>query len=368
MGASQSSPTNQRQVTSKHVLQDDLDRLNNIVTSVVSENNVFQSSEYNFRSQDVCKKYQVILESDLNKQLKIDIKSIGESLLLIPREEERQLLNKRGLKKDEICTKIANHYLRILYILCLIKYVYNIEKYGDLSIAGIIHRNITISKDTITINYCKTEQKDLKNGAGEAAKLLDFSGLEGLKFFVEYFLEPEEASSFLRTMRHILSRKGLNNLKMDFCRMGAKQYKDLEELIITKTKEKQLVCPTPTQKGGSRLKMNISHDGPIVEGSWCYSPGTVTIPLMEEDGKTALKMYKQIRSRLNKNIKDVEGVLELLVEKRDDQWTLKDITKEELDNIVDIIKTKVKVFYLQSLLDFQELLDSAKSFPKSILV
>lgn len=367
MGASQSS--NASTTKPRSILQEDLARLNQIVNSVVTENDIFSNSEYNFLSQDVCKKYQVILESDLNKQLKIDIKSIGESLLLIPREEERQLLDKRGLKKDEICTKIANHYLRILYVLCLIKYVYNIEKHGDLSIAGILFRKIDVTKNTIRIDFCKDEQKDLKNYSGEEARMLDVSGLAGFKFFVEYFLEPEEATAFIKTMRHILSRKSNGLLKQDFCEMGAKQFTELEQLYLDKTKDKTLTC-TSVQKGGSnRLKMPIARDGPIFEQSWCYSFGSVTIPLAEADGQTALKLYKRMRYRYNKNVKDIESLLEGLVEKRGpNDYTLKDITKDDLDGIIMNLKIKVKVFYLQSLIDFQDLLDQAKSFPKSIVV
>lgn len=365
MGASQSIDTTG--TGEGHPLKDDMARLNEIITSVVNENNIFNNAEYNFLSQDVCKKYQVVLESDLKNQLKIDIKSIGETLLLIPREEEKVLLTKRGLKKDEICTRIANHYMRILYILCLIKYVYNVERFGDLSIAGILFRNISVTKNTLQINFCKTEQKDLRHSSGEAAKQLNFGNLEGLFFFTEYFLEPEEATTFIRTLRHVLARKSAGVLRNDFCDMGAKKLQELEDLFTEKTKDK-LVCAPTAQSGGARLNMSIAHDSPIFEQSWCQSPGTITVPLAEEDGQRALKLYKRMRSRFNKNIKDIEAILETMVERNGTKWTLKDITKEDLDTIIENVKTKVKVFYLQSLVDFQNVLDQVKSFPKSIVV
>jgi len=237
MGSSQSrEATADKDVPkdTKHILKDDLTRLNDIVSAVVSESNIFKNSEYNFLSQDVCNKYQVILESDLKKQLKLNVKSIGESLLLIPRDEERALLSKRGLKKDEICTRIANHYLKILYLLCLTKYVYNLERHGDLSIIGIFLRNIEISKDTFRMHYCKVEQKNLRNASGETALQLDFSNLEGLRFFTEYVLDAEESVVFLRSLRHVLARKSRGTLRKDFCDMAqtSAELKELEDLYL----------------------------------------------------------------------------------------------------------------------------------------
>lgn len=368
MGASQSSPLTK---DGDHILKEDLAQLNEIVSSVVNEKNVFKNNEYNFLSQDVCKKYQVILESDLKKQLKINIKSIGESLLLVPREEEHALLAKRGLKKDEICTRIANHYLKILYILCLVKYVFNIERHGDLSFMGIFMRNIEISKDTFRINYCKVEQKDLRNAVGHAAAQLDFSNLEGLRFFVDYVLNPDEATVFLRSLRHVLARKSRAQLKNDFCDMNASTIKDLEELYTNRYSDiKSITCTA--QSGGSgesKFKMMVAANNPLFDEHWCVGgPGTVTIPLAETDGKEALRLYKTMRSRFNKNIKAVENILYRMVEKRGSSFTLKDITKDDLDSIIADMKTRIKIFYLQSLMDFQDLLDRVKSFPKAIIV
>jgi len=325
---------------------------------------MFADQEYNFLSEDVCEKYQVVLESDLNKLLKMEIKSLGESLLLIPRDEEQKLLQEKNMKKNEICTKVANHYIKILYVLCLIKYVYNLERFGDLSLAGIIFRNIRISKNMFTVKYCKQAQKDLKRSAGEEALNLDFSRLEGFKFFVEYFLEKEEAATFLKAFRHIFARKTKGVLRKDLCEIG--KIKELEDLYQRKFND-QLSC----QSGGStHLNIYVEADNPLFEGTWCYGEGTVTIPLAEKDGKEAYEIYKAMRSRYNTNIRSIENILmKKLVQKHiSGKWALKDINKVELDSIIQEVKEKVKVFYLQSISDFQDLLDRIKSFPNAIVV
>ena len=362
MGGNQSLPETHHD---EPILKGEIQSLNNIVTKLVTENDMFADQEYNFLSEDVCEKYQVVLESDLNKMLKIELKSLGENLLLIPRDEEQKLLQQKNMKKNEICTKVANHYIKILYVLCLIKYVYNLEKYGDLSLAGIIFRNISITKNMFTVTFCKHAQKDLKRASGSEALNLDFSRLEGLKFFIEYFLDKEEASIFLKAFRHIFARKSKGILKKDLCELGGK-IKEIEELYERRTREK-LECQTG---GGEEINIFVESDNPLFDKSWCYAKGTVTIPLAEPDGKEALTLYRSMRSRYYANIKDIEKiVMGRLVERHiTGKWTLRDINKTELDSIIFDVKEKVKVFYLQSISDYQDLLDRIKSLPNAIVV
>ena len=361
MGSSQSIP--EKNPNDEPLLKEELESLNKIVTKLVTHNDMFADNEYNFLSEDVCEKYQVVLESDLNKMLKMEIKSLGESLLLIPRDEEQKLLQQKNMKKNEICTKIANHYIKILYVLCLIKYVYNLEKFGDLSLAGIIFRNIHISKNMFTVKYCKQAQKDLKRASGHEALNLDFSRLEGFKFFIEYFLEKDEAAIFLKVFRHIFARKSKGVLRKDLCEMG--NIKEIEDLYQRRYNEK-LIC----QAGGGDINIFVEADNPLFESTWCYAEGTVTIPLAESDGKEAYQLYKAMRSRYNSNIKEIEKILmHKLVDKHlSGKWALKDINKTELDDIIREVKDKVKVFYLQSISDFQDLLDRIKTFPNAIVV
>jgi len=364
MGANQSSATS----TNGNELAEDLSQLTKIVSKLVDEKDMFTDKEYNFLSEDVCDKYQVILESDLDKMLKLEIKSIGESLLLIPREEESKLLQRKSIMKKDICTKIANHYIRILYVLCLVKYVYNLEKQGDLSLAGIIFRNIRVNKSTIQVEYCKESQKNLRTASGTAALALDFARLEGFRFFTHYFLDREESAAFLKTFRHLLARRPKGMLRKDLCEIG--KVKELEDMYKRRFGE-HMKC----QSGGTDAKeidpisVIVESDNPIFDRLWCYHNGVITIPLAEDDGKQALAMVKGMRARYRANIKDIEKILYRLVKRKlDGTWTLNDINKVELDEIISEVKNKVKVFYLQSVCDFQDLVDRIKTFPHAIIV
>lgn len=345
----------------EHMLSKDLTVLRTIVTAVVDENDLFKDNDYNFLSEDVCAKYQVILESDLNKMMKLEVKSLGETLLIIPREDEEHFLNRKGFKKNEICTRIANHYIRILYVLCLIKYVYNLEQHGDLSIAGIIFRHITVTSNTFKMDFCKLPQKDLKRNAGIKALNLDLSELEGFKFFVEYFLDKQEADLLVRTIKHILARKEKAKVHKDFCDMNSSP--ELAD-IFKKRFDSELKC---IQTGGD-VTLQIPENNPIFNGNWCYSKGFVTIPLSERDGRDAVKLYNEMRQRYTDNVKAIELILTSLVEKkRDGKWKLKDITKDELDKVIVQVKHKISLLYIQSIADFQYLLDRVRTFPNAIV-
>jgi rRNA pseudouridine-1189 N-methylase Emg1 (Nep1/Mra1 family) len=64
------------------------------------------------------------------------------------------------------------------------------------------------------------------------------------------------------------------------------------------------------------------------------------------------------------NIASIQKILDKLVIKTNNQFELKDITKKDLDNLIQETKSIIKLFYYKSILDFQKLLDMAKVSPK----
>ena len=96
-----------------NVFKNELTKLNHIVTSIINDKDLFKNSKYNFLSQEVCNKYQIILEDELSKHLKLSVKSLGTSLYIVPKNEEVKLSNV-NITKKEICEKISNHYLKII--------------------------------------------------------------------------------------------------------------------------------------------------------------------------------------------------------------------------------------------------------------
>ena len=345
----------------QHVFEHDLTKLNAIVNDVINEKDLFKNKDYNFLSEDVCSKYQVVLEEELSKHLKVDIKELGASLYILPKaSDDKTKLTKFNMTKEQVCEKISNHYIKILYIMCLVKYVYSIESHGDLSVMGIIFKMIKVVDDLMEIRFCGLEHKKYTN-VGKDAYKIDFSKLEGLKFFTEYFLSPEEASAFILLLKSVLNRDNANKFQESICayisKQGAKDLKKLEAMIKTRyPKVRKLQC-------GGNLMLSVEKDNPIFQYEHCGAPMKVVVKLNTPHGKKVFKHYKQMKTTYKQNLENVYAIVHSIVEKKNGQFELKDINKQDLDAAIDKIKWEIKHFYLQSILDFQSLLDLAKESP-----
>lgn len=348
----------------KHVFEHDLSKLNAIVTDIINEKDLFKNKDYNFLSEDVCNKYQVILEEELSKHLKIEIKNLGASLYILPRmSDDKTKLTKYNLTKQQVCEKISNHYIKVLYIMCLIKYVYNLETHGDLSVTGIIFHMIKVVDDMMEIRFCGIPHKKYTDIGRDAYKI-DFSKLEGLKFFTEYFLHPEEAHTFVSLLKSVLARDNANKLQESMCsyvaKHGIKDIKKLEQMIKTRfPKTRKLQC----MRGGAHLMFSVEKDNPIFQYESCGAPMKVVVKLNTSHGKKVYKQYQQMKANYKSNLNNVHAILNTIAEIKNGQFELKDMNKQDLDTAIDKIKWEVKHFYLQSILDFQNLLDLAKQSP-----
>lgn len=350
-----------------NVFEKELAKLNVVVNSIISDKDIFNNKDYNFLSQDVCENYQVVLEEELSKHLTLEVKELGAKLFIIPKvdDDTESRLTKYKLTKRQVCEKISNHYIKILYILCLIKYVYNIEKSGDLSIAGIVLRNIKIVDDMMQIYFCGLPHKDFSSGSNDHHRI-DFSKLEGMKFFTEFFLDPQESHTFLGILRSVLARNSPQKVQQKMCHYlhvhGAKDIKHLEKLYASRFDDR-LHCK---QEGGNHidLHMYIEKDNPVFNSDYCSAPVKLVIKLRTPQGKKVHGSYKQLKNNYNKNVESIMKIISKLVNKDSSgKYSLRDIDKRELNVIIDEVKIVVKSFYIQSIFDFQNMLDLAKKTP-----
>lgn len=364
--------TSSRSLDNK-VFKKELSLLNTIVTNIISEKDIFKNSDYNFLSQDVCLKYQVVLEEELSKHLKLSIKSLGTALYIIPKSDEGKL-TKLNLTKKQVCEKVSNHYIKILYIMSLVKYVYNLELDGDLSIAGIIMRNIRILDDIMEINFCEQPHKNY-NVEKEKAYNIDFGKMEGFSFFINYFLDKSEASIFLEIIKSILGRNTKQKVSNIVCRYildnksKINDIRELERLYQVRFNSK-IVCrkedkiDKPLSKNNISLNIFVNKDNPILSKELCFSPRKIMIKTSTIEGKIILNLYKDMKKNYIKNIDKIILILDKLVTKNSNSnYVLKDIDKRILDGILDEVKVNIKTFYIQSIIDYQNILDKAKLIP-----
>jgi hypothetical protein len=253
--------------------------------------------------------------------------------------------------------------------MCLVKYVYNLEKSGDLSIAGIIFRNIKIVDDMMQIYFCGLPHKTYdKSSSNSDVYKIDFSKLEGLKFFTQYFLTATESQTFIGILKTVLSRANASKVKTSICHYinthGAKDLGTLESLYLSRFPNNKLHCDIRNKKqNGGSLLLYIEKDNPVFLSDYCAAPVKIVIKLNTVEGKKILGMYKKMLANYDRNIEEVYTLLHKVVHKNNSVYELSDIDKTKLDKIIDEVKLKIKVFYIQSIFDFQNLLDMAKNTP-----
>jgi hypothetical protein len=393
MGNSQSQTTSERALqVANGVFSNELSLLKGIVNKIINEKDMFHNKDYNFLSHDVCNQHYILLQQELDKHLKIELESLGTSIFVVPRTDDNEKLTKLNLTKKQICQKISSHYIKILYIICLIKYVYDLEHNGDLSIAGIVFRNIKILDDIMEIDFCQIPHKDYQK-AGKKITKIDLGLLEGITFFTQFFLEQEESKVFIGLMKSILSRKKQTGLANQICSaiqsksLNPSEIQEMEKLYTSRFGNK-LVC-TPQSKvkqepgteqtkdhtfelnRKQRVSLNvfIEKDNPIFASRMCYATNQLIVKLNTQEGKKVHEIYKQMKANYDTNIREIQKILDLLVFKdANGEYVLKDIKSHELNNIITVVKTKIKIFYMQSILDYQKLFDTAKEIPNISLV
>lgn len=366
---------NKISIPNAKVFEEDLKALNNIILHIIDDKNVFKNPQYNFLSKDVCDKHTVVLEDELNKHLKVSLQSLGTSLYLVPNNDDNNRTSIKGsnLTKKQICEKISNHYMRILYIISLIKYVYDIERHGDYSIAGIIFRNIKLVDDIMVIDYCGIPHKDYSNP--DKQDKINFGKLEGLSFFTNYVLTHDESRVFVDVLKSILSRHPKGVVKNYICKMKKSNmltYTDLAHieqlfknkygtpLVCTDAVAEQPAQPLSIERKVS-LHMRIEKDNPVFLKEYCFNTKKALVKIDTPTGKIIVNAFKTMQKNYKNNVKNVESLLNRLVSKSGDTYELRDITKQELDSIVDEVKSTIKVFFIQSIMDYQHLLDLAKN-------
>ena len=148
MGINQSLPNKTSNVFSK-----ELEKMNEIVNKLITKEARFVNPNYNFLYEDVCRNYTILWEKELGKHLKIDLENISGSIYLLPKKDMVSSPEERiHISKQELCEKISKHYVKIMYVITLIKEVFDLEMDGDNSIAGIMKRNIKVVDDILEIN------------------------------------------------------------------------------------------------------------------------------------------------------------------------------------------------------------------------
>ena len=366
------------------VFEPELRGLNHIINNILNEDNLFKNKEYNFMSRDVCNKYQVVMESELSKHLKVQLAGLGESIYMVPKEREPLSTGigkaMKNQTKAQICEMISGHYMRILYVLCLAKHVYNLAGNGDGSFGGRIIRNVHVVDNNMSVMYCKSKQRDGEERHKDFK--INLRKLEGFKFFVDYILDDKESKAFMRIMRAILGRKPKAAVQAVVCmasQEGTMSPKELQVVheAFAKVYGEHMVCGkhstvghiqtpegdmSPGRKRGNHREVDtyvaVAENNPVLYQNFCTNIDKAIIDTTTKEGRDAKKLYEDIRKFMVANIATMQGIIERIVDKGSDgSYVLKNMDTKELDAIVQDTKSCVRTFFIRSVLDYQHLLD-----------
>jgi hypothetical protein len=379
----------------KHVFENELKTMDEIVSKIITSDNKFINQDYNFLFQDTCSRYTLMYENELNKHVKVDLENLHSSIYLIPKkevvklekgnekenekikEEQEKEQKKDNVTKSELCSRIARHYMKILYLFSLIKTVYDLEHLGDDSIAGIMHRNIKQIGDVIEISFCSIPHKDYDLKPSDK---INFDYLQGFKIFIENFLTPVERYAFLEQFKAIFGRRSRQKIVDGICSDSLVPLDDYERVYKYRFRKEgyRLSCKHLENDDKSEEKKHkyrkdidlmfpISENNPILHTHYCMSHKKYIITANKSVSQISevFSLYRKMHENYKKNIDDVIAILLKLVEKEgSDNYKLKNISNEELQEIIKETKQKIVLFYIQSIVDYQIILDIANTIPE----
>lgn len=371
MGAAQSGVRTPKNTETNDVFKNELTTLTEIVNAVMTADERFVDPNYNFLFEDVCQNYTMVWEKELEKHLKVDLETVHGSIYIVPKKDvvDDDASNARAHKND-LCKEISKHYIKILYVIALVKRVYDLENNGDNSIAGIMERNVRIVDGVMQIQYCSIPHKDYVSSG--TASNVDFSNLEGLHVFVENFLTPVERHVFVEQLKAVFARKQKYRVEEMVCNDTLVTLEEYN-MMYQKRFNKPFTCANTHEfkrEHSVDLMFEIAENNPIMHSKHCYSRKNILIPLTnhakDPDVKMLVDLYADIRKHYFENIDMVLAILGRFLVKEGSTYKLKDIDSAALEAVVHELKRVVVMFYVQSIVDYQAMLDFALTLDKTI--
>jgi hypothetical protein len=164
---------------------------------------------------------------------------------------------------------------------------------------------------------------------------------------------------------------------------GAKEHEAMAKEYFGEFKSK-VVCNAKkvskkTQKGGSAsakipsLLVEVAAENPVLSTDYCYDVQKLVISLKGKEGDRIKEHYVKMKDHYVNNIKRMEAILAKMVKKEKKAlaphgyYELVDIDTAQLEKIIQEVKEVVQQLYLQSIMDYQLLLDVCKK-SKNILL
>jgi hypothetical protein len=335
--------------SANNVFDKDLTKIESLINTIITKNNEFVDSNYNFLNDNVCEKYTMVIESKLSKYLKIHLHDLASNIYFVPKKNEQITVKNETITKKDLCNIITSHYVRTLKILSLVREIYDIENGGDYSIAGILYRNMDNVEGMFQVSYCGMNQEPLNGG-----DRVDFNKLKGLKRFTEEILTEEESRTFVQHLKQLFGNINKRKIAELVCKdtlVSLETYRSIYDGIPI-----QFKCQTG---GGNHLMFYVAKDKPIISYDLCYDKQKMMIPY----DKKIKDLFQKFKSDYNANLDRLTSLIYKLIIfcNKSNQYKLKDLTHDQLTSIEIELKKVVIVFFIQSMVNYYKIFNYIKN-------
>jgi hypothetical protein len=334
MGLGSSKP----EIPEEHVFQKEYLELNNLYEKVLSNDNLFKRKRYNLFMKGACDELTMVAMKRLDRHPKFELTKLRDQLVLVPNSEFQET-------KKDLCNSISMHYVKILKLLYVVKYVYDLEHHGDYSVAGILLRNIRLKDDLMEVRYCASRQEEL----GSYDKGVDFGKLSGFEVLVNELLTEKERAVFLGHLRELLNKKSLRFIKKWICK----------DLLVPSTQyskiyEANMHCK---QSGGAEpLYIKVGPQNAVFGWQLCTSPRAH----ISKMNKNLANAFRKFTRRYQDNITETRAQLMRLFKIQNGEVFIRDVTHPELLDIEREVKRSLIVFFVESIVSYQLVLEAAE--------
>lgn len=331
----------------KETFHNEITILNTYLNNIITVNGLEPNAEYKVSYENLCEKFTYVIERKLHKHQKVYIEELRDNVIIIPRNNTNKNIN-----KSEICSAIANHYNRVLKLVHAMRWIIDIENNSKYSISGIGIQNINqIESGLVEVQYCDSRQyhNNVFKKNGLKSRKLDLSQLSGFKILMNDILSKDESYVFSKLMSGLLRSKRLKITQAD--KLIMKEFGSFNDEILTMDKE--------LQKGGNLLQFDVSEKNMIFSNETCYVQKKY---IVQKSKSLEAKLNKQENDVINM-IKEMYKVLGELTINTDDGVEFKVLTHAELNKIELKLKRLFMIFYLQSIVNYNIILDTVEKMP-----
>lgn len=198
---------NNEEIKPLQMFKKEADYMNELLSLIMSNNRRFHDEELNFLDNSVCDNFVFILESNLNKHLKVEVRELSENLLLIPKGQTE------FLKKEQLCQLVTRHYRSIFEIIQLIKEVYDTDNFGNNSLLGICSQLIYMddNNNRMIINFCSGIHRE-----------------EDPSFQPQFIIDTQKSKKQPRSNSKVRSKRNANTQTRSKSRSNSKFYQPPE--------------------------------------------------------------------------------------------------------------------------------------------